>query len=435
MARAWVAAIADPGTVHSAEAWIRSGDGTWSHRRFDYCDLADTPLGVVLLGITTLQSGTAAPPETPERSAHDPAHWSILRLGPLGGIMRAEGTLAELYGRTADELVGQNGLDLVHPDDHEALLDAWADVVEHDSPGRSLRQRVMHLDGTSTWVLASIGRPDSDGTITIHDLDISDQLAAEEALRSSELRVRSIASEIPVSVFVCDQDGRFDFTNDACHALVGDSETIVDVLGGFDSTWATMLETTQRDGNAEASVETDDGRILRIRCQHPLPDGTVSGVIDDVTTSTRWRVEASRDALTGLSSRSAISNELARRIADGQRSTIAFVDLDGFKRVNDDYGHDEGDRVLALVGEALQALVRDGDQVGRWGGDEFILLLDELPHPAQHDLRRRIDEAMAACGAGGASAGFTSLHADLDVRAHIDRADRAMYEDKRASQL
>lgn len=434
MARAWADAVRDPGRVYTASAWLRIDD-QWVYRRFDYCNLLDVPdVGVVLVGVTALEPQVPAPPQRPTPVTHEPARWSILRIGPFGRLLRAEGTLADLYGREAEDLIGMNALDLVHPDDHEVLLDAWADVVERRSPGRALRQRIVSSTGAVTWVLASIGRPDPDGSVTIHDLDISGQLAAEEALKTSEERFRHLANDLPIGVFVCDADGWFEFTNATCSTLLAGNNNLDAFLRASGATWRGFVDSIQR-GDTEFTCATDESRLLRIRCQTPLSDGTVYGMIDDVTSSTRWREEASRDALTGLANRSELSKEIQRRSTVGERSSVAFIDLDGFKRVNDLHGHDEGDRVLVRVGEALRGMVRDGDIAGRWGGDEFVLLVSELPPDAQGDLRRRVDASMATCGAGGASVGFTTLDPGDDVRSIIDRADQAMYADKRSSQL
>ena len=434
LARAWVEACRRPGVPTEAAGWVRIDDD-WAYRRFDYCNLLDDDrFGVVLVGVTALEPEVVAPHERPSPRTQPTARWSILRIGPLGRIQRAEGTLVELYGRTAEELVGANGLDLVHPDDHELLLDAWADVVEHGTPGRALRQRVVSSDGGMTWVLASIGRPDPDGSVTIHDLDITAQLAAEDALRASEERFRHLASDLPIGVFVSDADGWFEFLNEPCRTLVHGSNCFDEFLDASRHDWPQVWAAAADAGQSELTLRTDDDRLVRVRCQRPLPDGTVCGVIEDVTTSTRWREEASTDGLTGLANRSEVSKEIGRRISAGIGCSVAFIDLDDFKRVNDQHGHDEGDRVLIRVGDALRGMIRDGDLAGRWGGDEFILLVSELPPDAQSDLRRRVDASMATCGAGGAggaSVGFTSLIDHDDVRSVIDRADRAMYADKR----
>jgi diguanylate cyclase (GGDEF)-like protein len=92
------------------------------------------------------------------------------------------------------------------------------------------------------------------------------------------------------------------------------------------------------------------------------------------------------DSLTGLANRrafdEALTVEIARAERSGQRMTVALVDLDGLKRINDRFGHLEGDRVLAAVGRALERSVRTGDRCFRWGGDEFAVLLPDTDRAA-----------------------------------------------------
>lgn len=433
LARAWVRATADPGTVQSAAAWTRVG-GEWRYRRYDYLSRLDDPADpVVYVGITDTEAPPGRPISPPDRPTTD-ARWSILQLTAMGEIVRAEGTLVELYGRTAGALVGTNGLDLVHPDDHATLLDAWAKILDGTSPGRALRQRVLHVDGSVTWVLASMGRPDADGTITVHDLDLTEQLLAEDALRASETRFRQLARDLPTGVFVADDAGDLEYRNPQCDELLGDVGSMAEHLAtGAGASWAAMVAAATRSGRVEQDLVTDDDRVLRIRIQRPLPDGSVCGVIEDVTAAVRWREEAVTDDLTGLANRPAIVREVQRRMDAGHRAVVAFVDLDGFKRVNDQHGHEEGDRVLRGVAAALEGLIRDDDVAGRWGGDEFVLVLGDLPPDARMQLRRRVDEAMIACGAGGASVGFAMVDHPEPVGAVIARADTAMYEDKRTA--
>ena len=168
IARAWARATSEPGRVHSARGWTLIDD-TWVFRHYAYLQVSDD---VVLVGVTTIDTGDLEPPGSADPISSETARWSILRIGPNGEVLRAEGTVEALYGRSAAGLIGTNGLDLVHPDDHTRLLDAWAQVVDGDSAGRALRQRVLHTDGSHTWVLASIGRRDPDGAVTIHDLGL-----------------------------------------------------------------------------------------------------------------------------------------------------------------------------------------------------------------------------------------------------------------------
>ena len=91
------------------------------------------------------------------------------------------------------------------------------------------------------------------------------------------------------------------------------------------------------------------------------------------------------DALTGLPNRSLLYERLGRAVAHHQRQrrplAVMFIDLDNFKHVNDTYGHDVGDELLRRVAERLSGVLREGDTLARWGGDEFVLLLTDLAHP------------------------------------------------------
>ena len=105
---------------------------------------------------------------------------------------------------------------------------------------------------------------------------------------------------------------------------------------------------------------------------------------------------ASRDALTGLSSRLYVEGQIEKRIGSGAPFCVALIDIDGFKKVNDNYGHLTGDELLKQFGAELRSACRATDVIGRWGGDEFILTLRLRPGgsrsanraPAQMDLRQ-----------------------------------------------
>jgi len=85
---------------------------------------------------------------------------------------------------------------------------------------------------------------------------------------------------------------------------------------------------------------------------------------------------ASRDALTGLHSRLLVETQIDRRIAAGVTFCVAIIDIDGFKKVNDEHGHLTGDELLKQFATELKSACRSTDLIGRWGGDEFIILLD-----------------------------------------------------------
>ena len=106
----------------------------------------------------------------------------------------------------------------------------------------------------------------------------------------------------------------------------------------------------------------------------------LSDVTEIIAFTSRLQHEATHDPLTGLPNRTLLLDRLRRSLAHTRRAgslvALLFVDLDRFKRINDSLGHEWGDRVLKTVAERLQAAVRAEDTVARWGGDEFIVLLD-----------------------------------------------------------
>ncbi|MBT4890977.1 MAG: GGDEF domain-containing protein [Rhodospirillales bacterium] len=151
---------------------------------------------------------------------------------------------------------------------------------------------------------------------------------------------------------------------------------------------------------------------------------------------------ASLDPLTGAFTRRTGTEtiDLQYRIASMHKTpmAIAFFDLDNFKSVNDNFGHEEGDNALVRMAEALRSALRRGDSLIRWGGEEFILLLSN----ADHDGARLVVDRILKNGFGNrpdgkpltASIGVSELLADstLDWPEMVDLADSRMYEAKQS---
>jgi diguanylate cyclase (GGDEF)-like protein len=154
---------------------------------------------------------------------------------------------------------------------------------------------------------------------------------------------------------------------------------------------------------------------------------------------------AESDPLTGVMNRRGFERELKRAGAYvrryGGNAALVYLDLDGFKPVNDRHGHAAGDAVLKAVAATLVGSVRASDTVARIGGDEFAALLWNLSAPAARAKALALEQAIAAAtvawGGGllsvGASAGVAELSADQDISDIIARADAAMYARKRAA--
>lgn len=159
-----------------------------------------------------------------------------------------------------------------------------------------------------------------------------------------------------------------------------------------------------------------------------------------------WRHRARHDALTGLPNRDHLQDELERGLAraarHGHRLAVLFIDLDGFKPINDHHGHAAGDRLLARVGLRLRGALRAEDFVARHGGDEFVVVI-EAPHDtadaasAAQAVLAALDREPAAPGDSGpsitASIGI-ALYPDHagDAAGLLQVADEAMYRAKRA---
>lgn len=176
------------------------------------------------------------------------------------------------------------------------------------------------------------------------------------------------------------------------------------------------------------------------------------GLLRDVTAERaeheRLTHFALHDELTGLPNRRALEQRLALAIERAHVEQRAFpvllLDLDRFKHVNDEFGHDAGDQLLHVIGARLRHELRAGDTVARVGGDEFVLLLESVREAGQlaeirERLRGRVPAPVVALGTStnvGCSIGASwfPLHG-TDARSLSQHADRRMYEEKRRNHL
>jgi diguanylate cyclase (GGDEF)-like protein len=149
---------------------------------------------------------------------------------------------------------------------------------------------------------------------------------------------------------------------------------------------------------------------------------------------------ANHDALTGLANRALVQRRLTEALAaaDGRPVSVALLDLDGFKQVNDTLGHEAGDLLLIAVARRLAAGVRAGDTVARLGGDEFVIVLDDAGPETAAEIAERLVAGLAEpvrladCELPvRASIGIASDHAGADPGRLLRRADQAMYAAKK----
>lgn len=146
------------------------------------------------------------------------------------------------------------------------------------------------------------------------------------------------------------------------------------------------------------------------------------------------------DHLTGLLNRRRImqllEHEVRRALRYGTTFSIILMDVDHFKAVNDQFGHQAGDTVLEMIAEVIKTGVRAPDHVGRWGGEEFLIILPETDigggFSLAEKLRTRLQSAyFGEFGHRTASFGVTAFEGDDDISAIVARADAGMYAAKR----
>ena len=154
----------------------------------------------------------------------------------------------------------------------------------------------------------------------------------------------------------------------------------------------------------------------------------------------RLRHLAGHDALTGVANRTQFRDRLAEALAIGERNlAVAFCDLDGFKAVNDTYGHPRGDTVLVEVAERLRTSLRVGDELARMGGDEFTVLVRDVMDPSGADhvvdrLLGALREPFLVDGTQvmlGISIGIALAGPGATADSLLARADEALYTVKR----
>lgn len=294
--------------------------------------------------------------------------------------------------------------------------------------------------------------------------DVSRTLEVHEAVKRSAERLSSVVAKMSHGVAINDESGRLVVLNDPLREMFGvriDSDSVVgkdtwDVIYGAANPPADLKAfrrrirevLTRNEPVTHEEIEMKNGRILE-RAFTPLQEGrevrghlwTYHDVTERVLQERAARLIAERDMLTGSDTRAAFQARADTAVAAGRSFWVLFVDLDGFKKVNDTLGHAAGDTVLRVVAERLRACVRTPDRVGRLGGDEFAVLIEgELELPTIERITRSILAALAApipvhaqVAQIGGSIGVAAFPRCGPTSADVlHAADEAMYAAKRA---
>ncbi len=308
-------------------------------------------------------------------------------------------SIQRVIGWQVGQLVGHACCEFIHPDDRRAAL-AKHDALVTGAVEVTLEYRFSRPDGSWLWVegrvrtLTPLEGARAGFVATIRD--VSERHRLEQQLAQAMEVFELSFAEAPIGEALVAPDGRWLKVNRALCELVGHSEKTL-----LASTFQDITHPEDRPAGLalQRQVLADEQQTSQLEKRYVRPDGgvvwvllTTSRAIDalgnvaffitqmqDITERKEnerlLREHAEHDALTGLWNRRRLLSELVRCDADarryGHRPALLLIDLDGFKAVNDEQGHEAGDAHLREVSQVLREAVRIGDQCARLGGDEF----------------------------------------------------------------
>jgi diguanylate cyclase (GGDEF)-like protein/PAS domain S-box-containing protein len=382
-----------------------------------------------------------------------------------GRIFFVNEHLTAKLGYSPEELLGREWLELVVPEDRESAA-TGAGVMLEGRAAAPLEYRVVAKDGSIRWLMATVRRVVFRGIQAVagdfvagYLTDITDRKDAEDKLQKALSLYAATIESTTDGIIVLDNDRQLVSHN----RLFTDMWKLEDVinLGAF--TTRAVLAERMKDEDAfkrtveeawanptsekSGTVELLDGRHMEFYSKPQIVDGRVIGRVwswRDVTERRQFESAllrlANYDSVTGLYSRPKFQEEVRQSLSAHPASPAALLllDLDGFKSVNDTYGHQAGDQVLIQVGMVL-AGSGCGELIGRFGGDEFAIFLpgcdqEEATAAAQRAIQAISRRPYMAAGAEvslTASVGI-AVYPDSGKNADelLSAADLAMYEAK-----
>lgn len=470
--------------------WPEPGAHTAQARRADG-SLLPVRLYVTSVGdctIVTLQDRASATPVPPMPDpVDDPSQmlWSIAAAVDAflfaGELSESGWYLPVFHGPGIEKLLGagvayedaNRAYDTcVHPEDYPAYEALYELETREEGVPAELTYRLRGLDGRMRWVRErSVLRRLGTRTLLFGVVyDVTPEHAARVELERAQAdrsvaverfeRVVELANDLIVA---CDRDGTLRFANPAAESVLGFPVTELvgsgwdlfchpeDIGDALNEVRAAFGQPAPRPGTVRCRTRGGSTVHISWAGSYDAEEDLMFYVGRDVTAEVAARAEIERhsrtDALTDLFNRrhvvDSLHAELERARRDGHLPGVLMVDLDQFKSVNDVYGHAAGDAVLRAVARRLGGAVRRYDIVGRWGGEEFCVV---VPGISSEQALRRVADTVRATIAGApveipdgrllrvtASVGGALACDGLwSVEAIVDAADRALYAAKRA---
>ncbi|MCB1002817.1 MAG: EAL domain-containing protein [Acidimicrobiales bacterium] len=402
-----VVAYADPEEIETLIVRIRHKDGGWRHLDITGANLLHDPqVGAVLVNLrdVTLQV------EAQEALARSEEHFralaqhssdSVFVTTADGLITYASPAVEHVFGYGPDVLVGHRPQEFAAPDTVDATLSVWGRLLATPGASEDVVGRIRNADGEWRWVEIMLtnllDRPAVQG-IVVNLWDVTTRI--EEEQRNG--RLLDIISATTDLVAITDRSGALVYANDACRRFFGiDDRPLARFrFAPFVPPWAQqryvneVVPALREKGlwSGEAAFYADDVEVpfslvfIAHRDEHGHLE-YVSSVGRDISERKEFEAtlehQATHDPLTGLPNRALLLDRLEVSLARAERFgtgvAVLFLDLDHFKVVNDSLGHARGDQLLIAAADRLkEALRQGGDTVARFGGDEFVILCEDL---------------------------------------------------------
>ncbi|WP_454596969.1 sensor domain-containing protein [Qipengyuania sp. SM2507] len=292
-------------------------------------------------------------------------------------------------------------ISLVHPQDRDEVAAQWGQCM-HRLATYNGRFRIRHHGGGYRWVSA-IGELQKDdsgtplgwiGTCT----DIDERIEAQNDLKINQALGRGVIGATQDCIGVLDTTGTILFMNKAFRNHTASKDRTLAIGDAWGSEYPAEIRIATELAIETAAIgrlnslafrfDSADGNLrwwdVRVR---PIRDGAgqvseLAVIARDITqqkqseADLRWA--ATHDTLTKLASRLQFRETIAMAIADGEPFCLLILDIDNFKQINDEFGHDAGDALLVQVGKHLKGSIGENDFVARIGGDEFVVIFRDL---------------------------------------------------------
>ncbi len=457
MVNAWIRLKRE--AVAEATARLRTDPDQWWVVRM--LDLRQTHGVILTIGWPTAEPHTEEEHQESSGPVSTTPRFCSRKQDDEGNVIDCDAAYLEMFGYERDEVVGNPTFERVHPDDQARVIEAWIAVVA-TARTQMFRVRMRRGDGSWLWVDTTLHSYLGETTqphILAECIDVSAEMAAQEALEDREELLRRVIEEMPDGLLQVDRGGGVVFHNARLLTVLDAPDTATNELDGLlHSLTAESKEAflkalshvmaARTPVDLEAAITPQRGvkrhSLFKIRplLREGLATGAIASVLD-VTDSARARHEleerANHDPLTRVRNRTSILSAITIELDSSRPTAVLYIDLDRFKSVNDTLGHAAGDEVLVEVARRVKRTMRPDDELGRLGGDEFLVLLRNVSsRDAAMRAAKRISGALSSCcrlssGPVELCASIGVAHADAgerDAERLIKQADGAMYRSK-----